>query len=209
MAATWSSRATGLAGLFDFDFVSRGPRSIRRSARHLQLRPRTPRFDQRSARSSAERSSTGSRISQPLTGRGARSLPFMAVLNWVPDGAVDAWPTESPSDAGDTSRLQHAVRMMRVVQAEFLRLAPAQPGLGRRMRTGIGYDIHPLVEGRALVLGGVTISFEQASPATATATCSRTPSSMRCSARPRSATSARTSPGRRPFRGREQPRTPA
>jgi 2-C-methyl-D-erythritol 2,4-cyclodiphosphate synthase len=29
------------------------------------------------------------------------------------------------------------------------------------MRTGIGYDIHPLVDGRALVLGGVTIPFER------------------------------------------------
>jgi 2-C-methyl-D-erythritol 2,4-cyclodiphosphate synthase len=29
------------------------------------------------------------------------------------------------------------------------------------MRIGIGYDIHPLVEGRALVLGGVTIPFER------------------------------------------------
>ena len=29
------------------------------------------------------------------------------------------------------------------------------------MRTGIGYDIHPLVAGRPLVLGGVTIPFEK------------------------------------------------
>ena len=29
------------------------------------------------------------------------------------------------------------------------------------MRTGIGYDIHKLVEGRALVLGGVKIPFEK------------------------------------------------
>lgn len=29
------------------------------------------------------------------------------------------------------------------------------------MRIGIGYDIHPLVSGRALVLGGVTIPFGQ------------------------------------------------
>jgi 2-C-methyl-D-erythritol 2,4-cyclodiphosphate synthase len=29
------------------------------------------------------------------------------------------------------------------------------------MRTGIGYDIHPLVEGRPLVLGGVAIAFER------------------------------------------------
>jgi 2-C-methyl-D-erythritol 2,4-cyclodiphosphate synthase len=29
------------------------------------------------------------------------------------------------------------------------------------MRTGIGYDIHPLVEGRPLILGGVTIEHEK------------------------------------------------
>ncbi len=29
------------------------------------------------------------------------------------------------------------------------------------MRTGIGYDFHRLVEGRALILGGVTIPFEK------------------------------------------------
>lgn len=29
------------------------------------------------------------------------------------------------------------------------------------MRTGIGYDIHPLTAGRALVIGGVTIPFEK------------------------------------------------
>ena len=28
-------------------------------------------------------------------------------------------------------------------------------------RSGIGYDVHPLVEGRPLVLGGVTIPFEK------------------------------------------------
>ena len=29
------------------------------------------------------------------------------------------------------------------------------------MRTGIGYDIHPLVSGRKLILGGVTIPFDR------------------------------------------------
>ena len=29
------------------------------------------------------------------------------------------------------------------------------------MRAGIGYDVHPLVKGRRLVLGGVTVPFEQ------------------------------------------------
>ena len=29
------------------------------------------------------------------------------------------------------------------------------------VRSGIGYDVHPLVEGRPLILGGVTIPFEK------------------------------------------------
>lgn len=29
------------------------------------------------------------------------------------------------------------------------------------MRIGIGYDVHPLVDGRALILGGVTIAYER------------------------------------------------
>lgn len=29
------------------------------------------------------------------------------------------------------------------------------------MRVGIGYDVHPLVSGRPLVLGGVTVAFER------------------------------------------------
>jgi len=30
--------------------------------------------------------------------------------------------------------------------------------LDRKMRVGIGYDVHPLVAGRPLVLGGVTLT---------------------------------------------------
>ena len=33
--------------------------------------------------------------------------------------------------------------------------------LGSKMRIGIGYDVHRLVEGRKLILGGVTIPFEK------------------------------------------------
>ena len=29
------------------------------------------------------------------------------------------------------------------------------------VRSGIGFDVHPLVQGRALVLGGITIPFEK------------------------------------------------
>ena len=34
-------------------------------------------------------------------------------------------------------------------------------GTGGKLRTGIGFDIHPLVKGRDLVLGGVTLKFER------------------------------------------------
>lgn len=39
------------------------------------------------------------------------------------------------------------------------------------MRIGHGYDVHRLVEGRSLVLGGVRIPFERASTAIRTRTC--------------------------------------
>lgn len=39
------------------------------------------------------------------------------------------------------------------------------------MRIGHGYDVHRLVEGRALVLGGVHIPFKRGSTATRTRTC--------------------------------------
>ena len=37
----------------------------------------------------------------------------------------------------------------------------AKPAMSNRQRIGIGYDIHRLVEGRKLVLGGVEIPFEK------------------------------------------------
>ena len=33
--------------------------------------------------------------------------------------------------------------------------------MSRKIRTGIGYDVHPLAKGRRLVLGGVEIHFEE------------------------------------------------
>jgi 2-C-methyl-D-erythritol 2,4-cyclodiphosphate synthase len=33
--------------------------------------------------------------------------------------------------------------------------------MGSKMRTGIGYDVHPLVPGRRLVLGGIDIPFDK------------------------------------------------
>ena len=43
------------------------------------------------------------------------------------------------------------------------------------MRIGHGYDVHKLIEGRKLILGGVDIPFEKGLLATPTPTCSLTP----------------------------------
>ena len=42
------------------------------------------------------------------------------------------------------------------------------------MRIGHGYDVHRLVEGRKLILGGVDIPWERGCWATPTPTCSPT-----------------------------------
>jgi 2C-methyl-D-erythritol 2,4-cyclodiphosphate synthase len=43
------------------------------------------------------------------------------------------------------------------------------------MRVGIGYDVHKMVEGRSLVLGGVNIPYQKACWAILTRTCWYTP----------------------------------
>lgn len=48
---------------------------------------------------------------------------------------------------------------IKVTTAEDLTIAEAILR-GQCMRIGIGYDVHPLVEGRPLVLGGVTLAYE-------------------------------------------------
>jgi Ser/Thr protein kinase RdoA (MazF antagonist) len=109
-----------VAGLFDFDFVARGPRTYdvgravfnfgREYRGSLTLREEFCR---------AFLEGLG-----PLTDEERRSLPFMAVLNWVPDAAFDAARQREPGDAGAPSRLRFAVRQMRAIQAEMRRLAP-------------------------------------------------------------------------------------
>ena len=61
------------------------------------------------------------------------------------------------------------------------------------MRIGHGYDVHRLVSGRALILGGVTIPYERGWTAIPTRMCSSMPSWTRCSARRPWATSASSS----------------
>ena len=67
-------------------------------------------------------------------------------------------------------RAGHTVRLVdgdpgnvKLTTARDLAVARARvqwPGGGSGMRVGIGYDLHRLVEGRPLVLGGVTIPYE-------------------------------------------------
>ena len=40
-----------------------------------------------------------------------------------------------------------------------------------KLRVGHGYDVHRLVEGRALILGGVTVPFDRGCWGTPTRTC--------------------------------------
>jgi 2-C-methyl-D-erythritol 4-phosphate cytidylyltransferase/2-C-methyl-D-erythritol 2,4-cyclodiphosphate synthase len=46
-------------------------------------------------------------------------------------------------------------------EADGLSLAAPRPGPARTGRAGVGYDLHRLVEGRPLILGGVTIPFDR------------------------------------------------
>jgi 2-C-methyl-D-erythritol 4-phosphate cytidylyltransferase / 2-C-methyl-D-erythritol 2,4-cyclodiphosphate synthase len=67
-------------------------------------------------------------------------------------------------DASYVERLDHPVRLvpgernnLKITVAEDLRMAEALMAGGSVVRTGFGYDVHRLVPGRALVLGGVEL----------------------------------------------------
>ena len=49
---------------------------------------------------------------------------------------------------------------MKITTAEDLRAARARAGEAGGVRVGVGYDLHRLVEGRPLVIGGVVIPFD-------------------------------------------------
>jgi 2-C-methyl-D-erythritol 4-phosphate cytidylyltransferase / 2-C-methyl-D-erythritol 2,4-cyclodiphosphate synthase len=78
---------------------------------------------------------------------------------------------EATDEAMLAERAGHPVRIvesdasnLKVTTPEDLTGVPANAEAGedtRTMRTGIGYDLHRLVEGRPLILGGVTIPFER------------------------------------------------
>lgn len=66
--------------------------------------------------------------------------------------------------AGHTVRLvEGSPRNLKITTPEDLLMAEAllQDARGTELRVGTGYDLHRLVEGRPLILGGVTIPFER------------------------------------------------
>lgn len=85
--------------------------------------------------------------------------------------AYDSAPSEfaGTDDASYVERLGHPVRLvpggrnnLKITVAEDLRMAEGllgsgTTGAGSTPRTGFGYDVHRLVEGRPLVLGGVPL----------------------------------------------------
>lgn len=82
------------------------------------------------------------------------------------------WANEQGLDATDDARLMEGIgvrvkgvlgdeRNLKVTTADDLFLVEPLLMPPLEIRTGIGYDIHPLVEGRRLVLGGVPIPFEK------------------------------------------------
>lgn len=75
----------------------------------------------------------------------------------VPDGVTD-----------DCSVFELAGLSVRLIQGDYANYKittredlPSPEGGGNAMRIGHGYDVHRLVEGRALILGGVTIPYEK------------------------------------------------
>jgi Ser/Thr protein kinase RdoA (MazF antagonist) len=109
-----------LAGLFDFDFIVRGPRAYDVS-RALFVFARERRGSNTMRREFARAFLDGFESEQPLTAEERRSLPYMAVLNWVPDTPFDASRHGADEDPG--ARFQHCIHMMRTTQAEMRKLA--------------------------------------------------------------------------------------
>jgi Ser/Thr protein kinase RdoA (MazF antagonist) len=112
-----------LAGLFDFDFLTRGPRTFD-IARALFNFGRERRGSTLMREAFCQAFLDGYESRQSLSDEERQAMTFMAVLNWVPDASFDAARQLETGDIGIDKRLQFAVRMMRSVLAEMRRLAP-------------------------------------------------------------------------------------
>jgi Ser/Thr protein kinase RdoA (MazF antagonist) len=112
-----------IVGVFDFDFVSRGPR-VYDVARGIYNFGREYRGSTSLREAFCSGFLEGYESESPLTDEERRSLPFMAVLNWAPDAALDARQAEALQSDVTPSRLHSAVRLMRAIESEMRRLAP-------------------------------------------------------------------------------------
>ncbi|MGB2695305.1 MAG: phosphotransferase [Dehalococcoidia bacterium] len=112
-----------LAGLFDFDFITHGPRTFD-VGRALFNFGRERRVSTTLREEFCRAFLEGYESVQPLSDEERQALPFMAVLNWVPDASFYAARRLEPGDPGIGKHLQFDVGMMRAIQAEMRRLAP-------------------------------------------------------------------------------------
>jgi Ser/Thr protein kinase RdoA (MazF antagonist) len=113
----------GLAGLFDFDYVTRGPRTLD-VGRGIVKFAREQRGSTILREEFCRAFLDGYESLQPLSEEERKALPFMAILNRVPDATFYAARLEEAGDPGIGKRLQHDVKRMRATQAEMQRLAP-------------------------------------------------------------------------------------
>ena len=111
-----------LVGLFDFDFVTRGPR-IFDVGRGLFNFGRERRASATLRGEFCRAFLDGYESVQELSEEERQALPFMAVLNWVPDASFYAARQLEPGDPGIGGRFQLDVGMMRAMQAEMRRLS--------------------------------------------------------------------------------------
>ena len=113
-----------LTGLFDFDFLTHGPRTFDVS-RALFNFGREQRVSIVLREEFCRAFLGGYEPLQPLSDEEREALPFMAALNWVPDAGFYAARRKETDDPDIGKWLRFAVLMMRAMEAEMLRMAPA------------------------------------------------------------------------------------
>jgi len=113
-----------LTGLFDFDFVAHGPRTFD-LARGVFNFGREQRVSATLREDFCRAFLQGFESELPLTDEERHALPMMAVLNWAPDAAFALAREREPGDRGPDFHLRFGVGMMRAIDAEMRRLAPA------------------------------------------------------------------------------------